>query len=121
MKTLKSIITVLALFVSVSAFSQNVITSENVKVTINGETSRQDLALLRKDMLAVGVDFQYQPSFDQNRRLTAIQYNVKRSSDSAVLGETSQENLSDPSVKSVFHLVKTGEVFTTQCFGHCPN
>ncbi|MCC6599951.1 MAG: hypothetical protein IT223_04670 [Crocinitomicaceae bacterium] len=121
MKTLRLLFVTAGLLAGVDLFSQNIITSAEVKVTINGQTDRMQLADLRRDLLVVGVDFQYQPEFDQNRNLTSIHYIVKRSSDGAVLGEAKAENLVNPSVKSVFHLVKTGEILSAQCVGNCPH
>jgi hypothetical protein len=77
MKTLRLIIASVALFAGLNSSAQNTISQELVNVTISSETSREDLMYLRKDLLAVGVNFDYSPTFDNNRRLMSIEFSVK--------------------------------------------
>lgn len=119
MNTIKTLLFAVAMMVSTSVFSQNIISATEVKITINGQTTREQLAQIRTDLLGQGLEFRYQPNFDSERHLIGISYTVVRNSDAVTLGETSVMQLQNPTMKSTFHLVKTGEVFTSQCFGAC--
>jgi len=80
MKTIKLVLFAATFFFGTVAFGQNIITSNEVNVTINAETSREQLFQLRNELLAVGMDFQYTPQFDQNRKLISISYAVRSTS-----------------------------------------
>lgn len=77
MKTLRLIIASVALFAGLNSNAQKTISQELVNVTITSETSREELMYLRQDLQAVGVEFDYSPRFDNNRRLMGIDFSVK--------------------------------------------
>ncbi len=100
------------------AGAQQVITSEEVKVGITGETSREDLMHLRQDMLVQGVDFQYNPVFDMQRKLIGISVMVKAGE---VEGQAEVKDLNQPGKAMVIHLQKNTEgKFAITCLGKCP-
>lgn len=120
MKKVRIIIASLAILMSGSLFAQNVITSENISITINGTTSREQLWQLRQDLQAQGVDFQYTPRFDNERKLISIQYTVKRA-DGTLLGTAGNDQLANPSQNSKIVLTKENDKFVSTCVGNCPN
>jgi hypothetical protein len=77
MKTLRLVIATVALFAGLNSFAQNTISQELVDITISSETTREQLMYLRNDLQAVGVTFDYSPTFDGNRHLTGIEFTVK--------------------------------------------
>lgn len=57
---------------SLGMSAQTETTSQDFDFEITGETTRTELYQLRQDFGELGFDFQYQPSFDQELRLTTI-------------------------------------------------
>jgi hypothetical protein len=120
MKKVRIIIAALAILMGGSLFAQNVITSDNISITINGTTTREQLWQLRQDMQVQGIDFQYTPRFDNERKLISIQYTVKRA-DGTLLGTAGNDQLANPAQKSKIVLTKENEKFVSTCVGNCPN
>jgi hypothetical protein len=77
MKTLRLFIASIALFAGLNSIAQNTISQELVDINISSETTREELMYLRNDLKAVGVDFDYSPTFDGNRHLTGIDFTVE--------------------------------------------
>lgn len=59
--------------------SQDVVaqSQENIDLTISNETSREQLWEMHETMKAEGIQFKYQPKFNQDRVLTGIAVQVK--------------------------------------------
>ncbi|MDZ4823526.1 MAG: hypothetical protein SH856_08710 [Flavobacteriales bacterium] len=117
MKTLRIFLTLTVMFTGLSVFSQNIITENEVHVVITGETSREDLSQLRAQLHAVGVDFQYTPTFNSDRMLMGIEAKV-------ILGESNGTGtnamLSAPGEYISFKLSKQeGSPFVLDCIGKC--
>lgn len=120
MKKVRIIIAALAILMGGSLFAQNVITSDNISITINGTTTREQLWQLRQDMQVQGIDFQYTPRFDNERKLISIQYTVKRA-DGTLLGTAGNDQLANQAQNSKIVLTKENEKFVSTCVGNCPN
>ena len=120
MKKVRIIIAALAILMGGSLFAQNVITSDNISITINGTTTREQLWQLRQDMQVQGIDFQYTPRFDNERKLISIQYTVKRA-DGTLLGTARNDQLANPAQNSKIVLTKENDKFVSTCVGNCPN
>jgi len=120
MKKVRIIIAALAILMGGSLFAQNVITSDNISITINGTTTREQLWQLRQDMQVQGIDFQYTPRFDNERKLISIQYTVKRA-DGTLLGSAGNDQLANPAQNSKIVLTKENDKFVSTCVGNCPN
>ncbi|MBM3448202.1 MAG: DUF3316 domain-containing protein [Bacteroidetes bacterium] len=87
MKTLQLVIFASFLFLGTSVFGQNIINSNEVNVTINSETTREQLFQIRNELLTVGMDFLYTPQFDQNRKLVSLSYSVRSTTGNQTLVE----------------------------------
>ncbi len=120
MKKVRIILAALAILMGGSLFAQNVITSDNISITINGTTTREQLWQLRQDMQVQGIDFQYTPRFDNERKLISIQYTVKRA-DGTLLGTAGNDQLANPAQNSKIVLTKENDKFVSTCVGNCPN
>jgi uncharacterized protein YxeA len=120
MKKVRIIIAALAILMGGSLFAQNVITSDNISIIINGTTTREQLWQLRQDMQVQGIDFQYTPRFDNERKLISIQYTVKRA-DGTLLGTAGNDQLANPAQNSKIVLTKENDKFVSTCVGNCPN
>ena len=120
MKKVRIIIAALAILMGGTLFAQNVITSDNISITINGTTTREQLWQLRQDMQVQGIDFQYTPRFDNERKLISIQYTVKRA-DGTLLGTAGNDQLANPAQNSKIVLTKENDKFVSTCVGNCPN
>ncbi|MBL7941806.1 MAG: hypothetical protein JNM00_03520 [Flavobacteriales bacterium] len=115
MKTLILIAAFVGLFNAANA--QNVITSEEVKIAITSETTREDLMQLRQQLFAQGIDFQYNPMFDGQRKLTGISLQIKTGD---VEGQAENKNLNQIGQVMSIHLVKDSEgKFGIECLGKC--
>ena len=68
---MKHFITALLVCASSFLFAQS---TSNVDVTISGQTTREQLAQMRKDLQLQGIVFNYAPQFDQERRLMSLRY-----------------------------------------------
>ena len=79
---MKYIITLLIVCASNFLFAQ---TTGNIELTINGQTTREQLNQMRKDLHSQGVVFTYAPQFDHERHLTALKYKFT-TVENAVLG-----------------------------------
>lgn len=104
------ILTALFICISSAFFAQ---TNVNVDVTINGQTSREQLAQLRKDLQVQGVSFNYAPQFDNTRRLTAIQYKVS-TTDNVLIGEGSHDALQQQGATLTFHVNPVAKTFSEE-------
>lgn len=118
MNKVKTLLTAVALLAGTALFAQNTITADAVNVTITGETSREQLWQLRQDLQAQGIDFQYTPRFDNNRKLIGIEYSVKRA-DGTVLGTASNNQMMNPNASSKIILTKENNKFEATCIGTC--
>lgn len=81
MKTFYSIfIAVIAMMTTTTVFSQVKVTeTENeIIATIDAETSRLDLIQMHEGLLEKGIDFRYDPQFDEERRVVRIDFTVEK-------------------------------------------
>jgi hypothetical protein len=102
-----------------AVMAQNTVSAENVNVTINGTTTREALAELRVSLEQVGIRFWYEPSFDGNRNLLGIHYQLTDIASGAVIGAHEMHNFNNPTVKTTFRVGKTGGAWTAECVGNC--
>jgi len=103
MKSLQVLLVAVLATVSTSIFAQNSITSAAIDITINGQTTREQLAQLNKDMRAQGINFTYIPQFDNERRLMSLQYKVL-ASDNSIIGTGGHEALQTAGAAVHFHV-----------------
>jgi hypothetical protein len=113
MKMLRTLLFTICFAAGFSAFAQNTITSTEAHITITGATSRQDLATLRSDLLAQGIDFRYTPNFDAERNLISLDFTVT-ANDGAVSGSAMNMNMKNPNATIVFHINKTNNTCTSK-------
>ena len=59
MKTLRVLFMLCIVALTLPSVAQNIITNDEVFVTISGETTREELAEIRQQLLQAGIDFQY--------------------------------------------------------------
>lgn len=102
-----------------AVMAQNTVSAEHVNVTINGTTTREALAELRVSLEQVGIRFWYNPSFDGNRNLLGIHYQLTDIATGAIIGEHEMHNFTNPSVKTTFRMDKAAAAWTAECVGNC--
>lgn len=107
---MKNILTALLLCIGTAVFAQS---SNTIDITINGQTSREQLAQLRKDLQAQGILFNYAPQFDNERRLTSIQYKVS-STDNVIIGEGGHSALQKSGAAVTFHVNAAAKSFAEE-------
>lgn len=98
------------------AYAQNVITATEAHITITGATSRQDLATLRNDLMAQGIDFRYIPNFDAERNLISLDFTVS-ANDGTVTASAMNMNMKAPNASIIFHVNKTNNTCTIEGTG----
>jgi len=79
---MKYLITALIVSASSILFAQ---TTGNIELAINGQTTREQLNQMRKDLHSQGVVFTYAPQFDHERHLTGLKYKFT-TADNVVIG-----------------------------------
>jgi hypothetical protein len=80
---MKYLITAIIICASNFLFAQS---SGDINVNISGQTTREELNQMRKDLHQQGIVFSYSPQFDQERRLTGLKYKFT-TTDQVLLGE----------------------------------
>ena len=80
---MKYFITAIIVCASSILFAQS---TENIDVNISGQTTREQLNQMRKDLHLQGVVFTYSPQFDQERHLTGLRYKFT-TTDQVLIGE----------------------------------
>jgi len=113
MKTLRSLLVAAALTIGTSVMAQNIITSNEVSLTLSTTTTREQLFQLRNDLIAQGLDFQYTPQFDANRTLIGITYSVRTTTGGLVVCK-SNNNVNLTATSAHIHLVKQNGKFVEQ-------
>jgi hypothetical protein len=113
MKTLRSLLVAAALIMGSSVMAQNIVTSNEVNITLSSTTTREQLFQLRNDMIAQGLDFQYTPKFDANRNLIGISYSVRATTGGLVVCQ-SNSNVNLTATSAHIHLVKQNGKFVEQ-------
>lgn len=112
MKTLKVFLIAICTFACSEVFAQQqVITSETVDVTISGETTREQLAIINKEMRAQGLVFNYIPQFDGQRKLLSLQYKVS-TADNTLIGTGGHEALQTAGAQVRFQIAVPTKTFT---------
>lgn len=101
-------ITALTFILWAKAHSQ--ITTTEAIITINGNTTREELGVLAKSCHDNGFDFNYHPSFDAQRRLTGIKYTLS-TADHSVKGEGEHMKLQAEGASIVLRLNKSKGTF----------
>jgi hypothetical protein len=92
-------------------FGQNTVSAQAVDVTINGQTTREELALLNKELRAQGLVFNYIPQFDNDRKLLSLQYKVT-TTDNTIIGTGGHEALQTAGAKVRFQIAVPTKTFT---------
>jgi hypothetical protein len=113
MKTLRSLLVAAALTIGSSVMAQNIISNNEVNLTISSTTTREQLFQLRTDLIAQGLDFQYTPQFDANRNLIGIAYTVRTTTGGLVVCQ-SNNNVNLTATSAHIHLVKQNGKFVEQ-------
>jgi hypothetical protein len=111
MKSVKFFLVALCALAFGEVFGQNTISADVVDVTINGQTTREELALLNKEMRAQGLVFNYKPQFDNDRRLLSLQYKVT-TTDNTIIGTGGHETLQTAGAKVRFQIAVPTKAFT---------
>lgn len=104
--------------ISSAASAQNIITENEVNIEINHNTTREQLSQMYTELNALGLVFRYNPQFDNNKKLTAIQYRIS-TADGVDLGTVDMTNLQNPSSSTKILLTKTEGHYTVVCLGNC--
>ena len=107
---MKHLLTALLICLGTTLFAQS---STTIDVTINGQTSREQLAQMRRDLQAQGIFFNYSPRFDNERRLVAIQYKVS-TNDQVLLGEGGHADLQHAGANVTFHVNASSKTFAEE-------
>jgi hypothetical protein len=97
---MKHLLAALLICMGSALFAQS---NSNVDVTISGQTSREQLAQMRKDLLTQGIVFNYAPQFDNERRLMSVQYKFS-TSDNVLIGQGSHEALQQAGANVLIHV-----------------
>ncbi|MEN9942710.1 MAG: hypothetical protein RLZZ91_711 [Bacteroidota bacterium] len=113
MKTLRSLLVAAALTIGSSVMAQNIVSSNEVNLTLSTSTTREQLFQLRNEMIAQGLDFQYTPQFDANRTLIGISYSVRTTTGGLVVCQ-SNNNVNLTAAAAHIHLVKQNGNFVEQ-------
>lgn len=111
MKSVKFFLVALCTLAIGEVFGQKTISAEVVDVTISGQTTREELALLNKEMRAQGLVFNYIPQFDNDRKLLSLQYKVT-TTDNTVIGTGGHEALQSEGAKVRFQIAVPTKTFT---------
>jgi len=119
MKIIRIALVAAACFTGSVAFSQNIVNNEQVQVTINGTTSREDLGNLRYQLEALGIEFNYHPQFDNERKLTGIHYKLRYIGQETYFTEQDQQGMQSQHTFTKFHLNKVGNNWNLVCAGAC--
>lgn len=119
MKILRIALVAAACFTGSVAFSQNIVTNQQVQVTINGTTSREDLGNLRYQLEAIGIEFHYSPSFDNERKLTGIHYKLRYVGQETFFTEQDQQGMQTQHTFTKFQLNKVNNAWNFVCAGTC--
>jgi hypothetical protein len=116
MKIMKIFIAAILMVVGFNASAQNIITSTEAHITINAQTTREQLSQLRNDLHAQGIDFQYKPSFDGQRHLLGLEYQIT-ANEGAVTGTGHHKTLQNPNSSLTIHVNKTTGTFSQDVVG----
>ena len=85
MKITKLFVLALAILTGVTAFAQ---TTPPLHVDITGTTDRGQLWQIHEQLKAQGLVFQYEPVFDNERRLTHLKYSIADNSGNIIVPST---------------------------------
>lgn len=118
MKKLAFLIAVALVSMSGTLSAQNTINAENIQVNISSATSREELTTLRTQCLEQGIEFNYNPRFNQNRQLIGIAF-ILKSTNGDTLGQTGMMDLTAPNSRASFRLHKENNKFVADCVGSC--
>jgi hypothetical protein len=83
--TVKKLITLVLALITFSAMAQS---TNPIQITINGQTDRGALWQIHEDLKAQGLNFIYNPSFDNQRRLVKLSYSVQDAAGNEVIANT---------------------------------
>lgn len=97
---MKHLITAILVCASTILFAQS---TANVDVTINGQTTREQLAQMRKDLQLQGIVFNYAPQFDNERRLIALKYKFS-TNENVLIGEGEHDTLQQTGANVTIHV-----------------
>ncbi|MCB0761870.1 MAG: hypothetical protein KDC12_10140 [Flavobacteriales bacterium] len=108
-----ALLTVGATFFAQDAAAQS---QENVDISITNETTREQLWEMHESLKAQGIQFKYQPEFNQDRQLIGIQVTV--TTEDGFTGSFANNNLVDgQSVRIIRNYDEGAEV--PFCVGNC--
>ncbi len=116
MNRIKTIFTLLFMTVGFAAFSQNIITTTDAQISITGQTTREELSQISRDLKAQGIVFKYWPTFNSNRQLTGLSFEVN-ANDGALTGTGAHTTLSNPSAILRIHINKTANTCDVEKVG----
>ncbi|MFN0033040.1 MAG: hypothetical protein ACKVOR_12845 [Flavobacteriales bacterium] len=113
MKIFKTLLLAVCLASTTGIVAQNTITATEAHVTINSTTTREQLAQLRTDLLAQGIDFRYNPQFDGQRNIVSITFTIT-ANEGAVTGTGEHKMLKNTNASITFHVNKTDGTFNVE-------
>jgi hypothetical protein len=99
-KIMKHIITAILVCASSILFAQS---TGTVDITINGQTTREQLAQMRNDLQSQGIVFNYAPQFDNERHLIALKYKFS-TSEQVLIGEGEHDSLQQTGANVIIHV-----------------
>lgn len=108
---MKSFILVLGLLVSVVGFAQ---TTNPIHVDITNSTDRGQLWQIHEQLKAQGLVFQYEPTFDNERRLTHIKYSVADNAGNMIVPSTETIGNIQKGTSVHFTLIKENNLWKKQ-------
>ncbi len=111
MKIIRTLLFTLCFAIGFAVSAQNIITATEAHITITTNTTREDLMHLRNDLKAQGIDFKYQPQFDNERKIVSITFTVS-ANDGAITGSGAHTALKTTNASVTFHVNKTTGTFT---------
>jgi len=104
----KKFITVLLAFITLQAFAQS---NQPIQITINGQTDRGGLWQIHEDLKAQGLNFVYNPEFDQQRRLVKLSYSIKDTAGNEVIANTDVPGNFQQGAMALIRLKKVNNVW----------
>jgi ABC-type hemin transport system substrate-binding protein len=119
MKIIRIALVAAACFTGSIAFSQNIVTNEQIQVTINGTTSREELGNLRYQLEALGIEFHYLPQFNNERKLTGIHYKLRHIGQETYFTEQDQQGMQTQHTYTKFTFNKVNNQWNLVCAGTC--
>ncbi len=102
--------------VGFTAISQSVITSTDAQISITGQTTREELSQISRDLKVQGIVFKYWPTFNSNRQLMGLSFEVN-ANEGALTGAGAHTTLANPNAVLRIHINKTANTCDVEKVG----